>query len=346
MAPTLETRFSPLTQVQRTRLLPEPGRVLVQPGDWVHPDDVIATAPRQAPLRVIDVAQLLGISPAQAARAIAVHEGETLSKTTALAQTGRGPWRRQHPSPIAGTVQSVVGPRVFVRQAQRALQLKAYIPGIVVETIPQRGATIRTNGALVRAIWGAGGAAHGVLATMVEYGHQELTWGRIGLRYRGTIIVGGILRDPRVIHRAGQFQISALVVGSISPEMRQLCARAPLPVLVTEGVGEIPMAEPVFNLLRACHGHAAVANAQGCDSELIVPLSGPQVEITHEHAELQPGMRVRLTRPPYLGLLAEVIRTSEHPEATAIGSQAKGALVRLADGRKLFVPLLNLEAIE
>jgi len=346
MAPTFETRFSPLTQVQRTRLLPEPGRVLVQPGDWVHPDDVIATAPRQAPLRIIDIAQLLGVSPAQAEKAIAVREGETITKSTALAQTGRGPWRRRYQSPIAGIVQSVVGSQIFVRQAQQTLQLKAYIPGIVVDTIAKRGATIRTNGALVRAIWGAGGAAHGVLATMVEYGHQELTWGRIGLRYRGTIVVGGVLRDPRVIHRARQFQISALIVGSITPEMRERCTEARIPVVVTEGVGEIPMAEPVFNLLRACHGHAAVANAQGGDSELIVPLRGPQVEMADGQTDLKPGMRVRLTRPPYLGLLAEVIRTSDYPEATAIGSQAKGALVRLSDGRKLFVPLLNLEAIE
>ena len=346
MPPTLESRFSPLTQIRRTRLLPEPGRVLVHRGDWVHPDDVIAIAPQQAPLRVIDVARWLETSPKTAAKAIVVEQGQAIDKSTPLVRSGRGPWRRELTSPYEGTVQSVVGSQLFIRQSEQALQLKAFIPGVVTEVIAKHGATIRTNGALVRAIWGAGGLAQGTLVTMVTYGHEELTWNRIGLRYRSTIIVGGVLSDPRVLHRARQFQISALVVGSISPEIRHLCRQSLLPIVVTEGIGEIAMAEPVFNMLRACHGRPAVVNADGDASELIVPLRGPEAEIATARTELREGMRVRLTRPPYLGMLAEVISVGEYPETTAIGSKAKGALVRLGDGRKLFVPLLNLEPIE
>lgn len=344
--PTLESHFSPLTHVVRRRLLPVPGQVLVHVGDWVRPADTIAVAPRPGELLVLDIAEELDCNLLAAERAIGVQVGQAVEQGAVLAShrslLGAA---RSVTAPAAGVVQAINGGQLFLRQADGVQQLQAYIPGVVTEIFPRLGATIETQGALVRGIWGSGGSADGALVTMVAHASKELTWEQIGLRYRGAIVVGGRLSDPRVLFRARQFQLHGLVIGSIEPQLRPLCAETPLPIVVTEGIGSLPMAEPVFNLLRACHGRPAVLC--GAETpEVIVPFPAAVAGAASTQRELSIGTRVRLTRAPFLGLLGEVVATADGPQETAIGTRAEGVHVRLSDGRKLFVPLTNLEPLE
>ncbi|NLE75647.1 MAG: hypothetical protein GX605_02695, partial [Chloroflexi bacterium] len=65
---TRQTRATPYAVVQRQRLLPEPGEVLVSAGDSVQAKDVVARLSLPRGLQVLDVGQALrvregGIAP-------------------------------------------------------------------------------------------------------------------------------------------------------------------------------------------------------------------------------------------------------------------------------------------
>lgn len=350
MMPTrlLEVRFSPTTQIVRRRLLAAPGQVVVQVDDHVEADDTVARALVDGPLRSLDLARRLQTSARAVPRYARVSEGDRVAAGDVVARRRTLLARYDATSPWAGTVLGVCDGCLFLREEPQEMRLRAYLPGRVVEQYPERGVAIRASGALVRGIWGSGDEGYGVLAVRALSPRDELGWNSFGLYYRGTIVVGGTLRDPRVLYRASHFRLSGLVVGSIAPELASLGVALRLPIVVTEGLGEIPMAGPVFELLRQHHGrYAAIAGPQGegqSGPELVIPLpdEGPLMALVPAQA-IEPGDIVRLTRPPFMGAIAQVIALSGHPQETAIGTHADGAEVRLQDGRRAFVPYVNME---
>lgn len=350
-ASPLETRFSPLSQIVRRRLLPSPGDVLVQVGDRVQADDVVARAMVPGRLLAIDLAQALGVSARSVPRHVLVDEGQTVAVGDALARSRRFRMRvGLVVAPCAGTVQGIADGRIFLRQEPQLLELRAYLSGKVTAEYPHRGVAIRTRGSLVRGIWGCGDESQGLLATLVREPGDALAWEKVGPRYRGAILVGGILENARVLTRAVQFRIRGLVLGSMLPSLRPLCESLSLSVVITEGMGRIPMAGPIYDCLRSHHGSPAVMS--GCDRhgygapEVIVPAATDE-EATPLAAPrpIETGAQVRITRPPHLGLVGEVIALPGTPQPIRAGTRAMGARVRLRDGRVVFVPHANLELL-
>ena len=325
-----------------------PGTVRVHVHDRVDPDDIVAEAPVSGGMQLVDVAHALGVDTDVAMRSIRVTAGQKVAKGDLLAKTLRlTARRRQVSSPATGVVQGVHDSCVLIRQGPELLSLRAHLPGEVTERYPHRGVAIRTYGSLVRGIWGHGGERKGVLATMTEGPADLLTWEHVGLRYRGTIMVGGMLEDPRVLYRAQQFRLNGLVLGSMLPGLRPLCERLALPVLITEGIGRVPMAEPVFRLLFGHHGRPAMLSGSVTDGlsspELVIPGAEVQSATAAVPRQIEAGASVRLTRPPFLGELAQVLTVYDAPQRTAIGTEADGADVRLPTGPRIFVPYANME---
>jgi len=346
----LDVRFTPIAQIVRRRLLGAPGEVTVRVGDRVQAEDVIARSRVDGPLRSLDLTRSLRTSAPSAPRFVCVAEGDAVAAGAVIARRRRALLARlEVTTPWAGTVRGVCDGCLFIREAPSEALLRAYLPGQVVERYEGRGAAIQTNGALVRGIWGAGGEGSGMLAVCTKAPDGVLRWDSFGLRYRGAIVVGGVLHDPRVLYRASHFGVRGLVLGSVAPELTPLANALNLPIVVTEGLGAIPMAEPVFGLLRQHQGRQAVIAGGPCDDglggpELIVPLpgEGPMMALVPAQA-IAPGDIVRLTRPPFMGAIAQVIVLPGRARETAIGTHAEGAEVRLQDGRRVFVPYVNME---
>lgn len=348
---THETHFSPLTQIVRQRVLPTAGELLVNRGDRVVPTDAVARCSLRGQIRVIDVASALGVNAARAARQMQVSTGDHVEAGEDLTKPPLLTWpREQVGAPFDGTVLDVGDGYIFLRQDPQPLVLQAYIPGEVVETYPHRGVSIRTTGAYVRGVWGSGGEREGILVVPPPGAAESLSWEQVSLRYRGAILVGSVLRDHRVLFRARQFRLAGLVVGSISAGLKKVCESVDLPLVVTEGVGTVPMAEPISHMLRTYHGRPAVISGTPDgekDAEVIVPLRTGKEPSTSVGAtrSLEEGARVRLTRPPYLGLLGEIVSLPESPRETSIGIRAEGAVVELPSGRRVFVPYVNMELL-
>jgi len=348
-----ETRFAPTTHVVRRRLLPVAGEVLASLGDHVQPEQVVARGDLTGQLIVVDIAQALGTDPQRAMRALRVRAGQQVTPDTVLASRWRGLRQAQARPLCSGLVTGAHEGCLFIQPASRSLALPAGLPGEVVEVYPGRGVAIRVSGSLVRGAWGVGGEHAGALLTPLEAPDAPLAWQQITLAHRSAILVGGVLTDHRVLFRARQFRLGGLVLGSIHPNLRPLCERLGLPLLVTEGLGRIPMASAIFEHLKRCHGRLAFLSAPShaeawprVAPELVIPLPPQRDSMAIALARsVQVGMRVRLTRPPYLGLIGQVTELPPWPQRTAAGALAQGARVRLADGQRLFVPLVNLEVI-
>ncbi|MEA3407782.1 MAG: hypothetical protein U9R48_06860 [Chloroflexota bacterium] len=346
-----ETYFSPLIQIVRRRVLPTAGELLVHRGDRVIPTDTVAHCFLPGRIRVIDVAGALGVNAARAARQMQVAVGDHVKAGDILAKPSLLNWpREQVLAPFDGTVQDVGDGYIFLRQDPRPYALRAYIPGEVVETYPHRGVSVRTTGAYVRGVWGSGGEGTGVLVVTASDAAEPLTWEQVSLRYRGAILVGGLLQDHRVLFRAQQFRLGGVVVGSVPAGLRSVCEGLDIPLVVTEGVGRIPMAEAIFRTLRAYRGRPAVISGtpdEEKDVEVIVPLQAEEepTMLPAVSQPLQEGAWVRLTRPPYLGLLGEIVSLPEAPRETDIGTRAEGAMVELSSGRRVFVPYVNMERL-
>jgi hypothetical protein len=334
-------------------MLPAAGRVLVSVGDRVQPHQVVAEAPLAGQLVVVDIAQALHTDPEKAMRSICVQAGQQVTPDTVLASRWRGLRRVQARTPHSGEVAGIHEGCLFIQEHPQTLSLRAALPGQVVEVFPGRGVAIRSSGALLRGAWGVGGERAGMLLVPANSPDEPLTWQHVELAHRGAILVGGVLSDHRTLFRARQFRVGGLVFGSIHPNLRPLCERLALPVIVTEGMGRIPMASAIFEHLRRCRGRMALIAASPSatsgpwvEPELVIPFPlHPGSTAIALARPVQVGVRVRLTRPPYLGLVAEIAELPPMPQKTSAGALAQGARVRLPDGQRLFVPLVNLEVI-
>ncbi|MBC7235795.1 MAG: hypothetical protein H5T69_08135 [Chloroflexi bacterium] len=350
IVPVQNPRFAPSIEIVRRRLLPKPGEVVVRLGDRVNGNDTVARTSLEGHLRVIDVAKELRVDTGSVERHLLVREGQAIAAGEELArvQRGRVSLRRLR-SPYAGTVAGIHEGRVFLRQEPRPLELRAYVPGEVIEVFPHRGVSIRAVGALIAGIWASGSDQQGFLLVPVAHHDAPLTWQQVGIRYRGTILVGGTLQDPRVLYRARQFRVHGLLVGSMHPALRPICERLGLTVVIIEGMGQIPMAEPVFRLLQSFHGHPAILGGApeqgGSGPEAFIPDGDTNPTMMRSYHTIEADMLVRLTRPPFVGLVARVESIPPSPQPTAVGIHAEGAVVRLPDGQRLFVPLANLEPL-
>ena len=347
----LESRFSPVSHIVRRRVLPIPGDVMVRVGDRVQPDDIVAEASIKGQLYPIDLARALKVSARSVPDRLEVAEGQSVPEGGTLASVRRlGIGKRQVRAPFGGTVQGISEGIVFFRKEPQICRLRAYLPGEVCEQYPGRGVAVRTVGCLVRGVWGSGDEASGPLMTVVAGPGETLTWQKVLLHHRATILMGGIIEDPRVLFRAKRFGVSGLVAGSMAPALQAVCEGLGLPVVISEGMGRIPMAEPIFGALRSYDGFPAVISGTDRDGrsgpELIVPLTADPEALSQPVVRpLEAGASVRLTRPPYLGAVGTVVSLAATPQETVIGTRSDGAEVRLPDGRRVFVPFSNMELL-
>jgi hypothetical protein len=129
-----------------------------------------------------------------------------------------------------------------------------------------------------------------------------------------------------------------------------------LTVIVTEGFGEISMAERTFRLLRGLEGREASVNgatqirAGVMRPELIVtdPPAIPLDDLAkrYEAGQLEIGRPVRIIRDPYFGLIGRVKALTPEPAVLGSGSKARVLDVSLDSGEIVSIPRANVELIE
>lgn len=374
-------KVSARTTIQKMRRLPLKGSVLVQAGQDVLPDTVVARTELPGIMQTVKVAERMGVEPSDVSGLLKVKVGDTVHAGDLLAETkglfGRF-FRNEFRSPVGGKVEliSATTGHVGIREAPVLVEKDAYIQGMVSEVLPGEGVVVSCRGALVQGIFGVGGERRGEIVVATRTADQPLTEELITPAQRGKIVVGGANVTGRALARAAECGVVGVVCGGVVDRelMDYLAAALHQPgfdigvaitgqeaidfsLVVTEGFGVISMAERTFHLFKSLEGKTASLNgatqirAGVIRPEVIVPFPdqtdrAAEEETAPESGQLNVGTPIRIIREPYFGLLGTVAALPS--ELTEVDSETMVRVLEanLQDGRRVTVPRANVEIIE
>jgi len=340
-----------LTSIIRERLLPVSGEVLVRLNQRVSPIDVIAEAAWAREHVLLDVAQILNVSPNQADSFLKCKVGDQLAASAEVA-VGKGLFPRTVRAPKEGRVAAAGAGQVLMEVGQTKMELKAGIPGVVMEIVPNRGVVIQAAGSLVQGIWGNGRIESGSLVNLAEKPDGVLLADRLDVSLRGSVILGGMVRDAETLQAAAELPVRGLILSSIYPSLIPKAREMRYPIIVTDGFGVLPMNSVAYKLLSTNAKREVVVNAEiydrysGARPEVIIPLpisSDPPAPRDVEN--FAPGLQVRMRRPPAMGAIGSIVSIKPGLTMLQSGLRASAAEVKLENDQVVIVPLVNLEVV-
>lgn len=356
--------------IRKRRQLPLTGEVLVSEGESVQRDRVVARTELPGDVTTLNLVNRLGVTPDELPTFMLKSEGEPVESGEPLAETR--PFIRWFKttveSPVTGTVESVspVTGQVILRGPPRPVQVKAYVDGAVVESIPGEGVVVETVGAFLQGIFGIGGESWGAIHMLATSPGERLPEDRIDASCTGKILIAGGLITLDLIRKAREFGAAGLIGGGIRDhDLRSLLGydlgvaitgaeEIDLTVVVTEGFGDIAMARKTFDILNERNGdEASMSGATQIRAgvlrpEIIVPDTGrstvAEASVTREG--LSVGDPIRTIRAPYFGKTGVV--TSLPSELAPVESEIRVRVleVQFENGQRAVIPRANAERIE
>lgn len=354
------------------RVLPISGDVLVDAGDRVDARDVVARTHMPGDITPLNLANLLALPPGDVPEAMLKGEGERVEVGEPLARTRGlfGFFKSEYKAKVAGTIESVSGVtgQVILRGEPQPVEVDAYLAGEVVETIPQEGVVIEADVTFIQGIFGIGGEAFGPVRMACADHTQELTADLITEDMQGKVVVGGARMTGAAVRKAIEVGAAAVVSGGMDDQdLRDILGydlgvaitgseRIGLTLVITEGFGEIAMAERTFRLLASREGNEAAVNgatqirAGVMRPEIVIPVreedGAPESEADAAGSLLDVGTSVRVIREPYFGLIGRVASLPAEPQMLPSESRARVLDVTFESGETVTVPRANVELIE
>ena len=359
--------------VARKRLLPIPGVVLVQEGELVSSDKVVARAELPGKVHVVNVVNLLGILPEDLKEFMVKREGDRVEQGEVVAENKPLiKWFKSTViSPITGSVETISNStgQVLLREPPRRLDLFAYVDGRVVEVIPGQGVRIETTCAFIQGIFGIGGETWGTLVMVATSPQQPLEASQLTSDHAGKIVIGGAFVGAEALQRAKSVGVKGLVVGGMhDKDLRALLGydlgvaitgteNIGFTLVLTEGFGQIPMASKTFELLQALNGRkASISGATQIRAgvirpEIIVPRDSEEsITAADLSSQVKAGAKigdpVRVIRAPFFGRIGEVVALPSDLLMIPTESHVRVMEIQFADGTKAVVPRANVEIIE
>lgn len=366
LVPSLQVKER--TLVRRRRELPIAGTILVAAGEQVSESQMVAEARLPGEMRIIRVAEELGIEAHEVESLLRAKEGDTVSASAVLAERSGffGLLRSRVLSPMAGQVElfSRETGHLAVRAPSVPLQIPAYIRGTVVEVEADRAVVIESQASFIQGIFGIGGERCGRIRVLDIDPKEELTERHLAQASAGDILVGGCRPSEAALRAAGAAGISGLVVGSLDD--RALSGylgyelgialtgdeKIPLTVIMTEGFGSLPIAVHALELFKKLDGKPASINgatqvrAGAVRPEIVIFSEGASnLDGAERPVRMQPGVRVRIIRVPFFGKYGEITEMPHELELLPTGGKARVLRVKLDSGESVTVPRANIELI-
>ncbi|HID06394.1 MAG TPA: hypothetical protein EYP10_04520 [Armatimonadetes bacterium] len=361
------------TIARKERRLPLKGQVLVNVGDEVTPDTIVARTELPGPLTTIRAADRLGVEPRNLPQAMKKQVGEEVSAGEVIAEIKSffGLLTTRITSPVDGIIEfaSEVTGNIGIRHRPTPVEVRAYIRGRVVEIIPDEGVVIETRGALVQGIFGIGGEAVGSIEVIAESPDEDVPPERINDSHRGKVLVCGSIVRYELLNAARNAGAVGVVTGGvIDSDLTRFLGYeigvaitgqedVGLTLIVTEGFGIMPMAQRTFDLLKSLNGReASISGATQIRAgvvrpEIIVPRNElselpPPAPSRSAQGQLEIGTRIRLIREPYFGQLATVVALPAELQDIETEARVRVLVARLDDGTEVTIPRANVEIVE
>lgn len=355
--------------VRKTRKLPLKGEVLVKVGDKVKFNTVVAKGNVPGDPYSITGSTLLGVEDSDLPRYVCKKIGQTVKKDEICAQRIMlfGLMKNFVRSPIDGTLESVsdlTGSMIF-KEHPVPVEIESYIPGTVVEILPNEGAVIETYAAYINGIFGIGGESHGKIEIVTNSPDEILLPEIITFKNKGNIVVGGAFAPIETIKKAIEIGVVGMIVGGINQkdiidflgyEIGVAITGQEdisLTLIITEGFGKMGMSQKTFNLLKKFNGSYASINgatqirAGVIRPEIIIP---HEPFVTKEEQEMEmgliPGTLVRIIRDPFFGKIGTVVSLPVNLQVIETNSEVRVIVIEIENGRCVTVPRANVEIIE
>src|SRR6266511_3640693 len=109
--------------------------------------------------------------------------------------------------------------KVLMEVGDTRIELRAGLPGVVTQVIAERGVIIRTAGALVQGVWGNGRIDNGLMVSLLEKPDDILTEARLDVSLRGSVILGGHVRDVETLKVAAELPVRGLILSSLASSL-------------------------------------------------------------------------------------------------------------------------------
>jgi len=370
-------RLTEKLQIRKSRNLPLPGDVIVKKGDTVNSDDIVARTNLPGKVHSVNVVNRLAILPNDLRKNMLKKEGDSVVKNEPIAETS--PFIKMFKSiclsPITGVIESIsdITGQVLLREPPKPVQISAYIDGKVVEVLENEGVVIETNATFIQGIFGIGGETTGELQIIVNSPEDIVKPEDIKEVHRGKIIAGGSIIYSDAIKKALDTGVRGIVVGGIrDKEINELLGYdlgvaitgsedINITIIITEGFGQIKMAQKTFEILK--HREGSVASINGATQiragvvrpEVIIPyneedsseMSSESIPSrSEESAGISIGDPVRIIRNPNFGMLGKVKALPSELQAIETEAMARVLEVEFPGGKTAIVPRANIEAIE
>ena len=365
-------KVSARTRYRARRLLPVQGDVLVKAGDAVKARDVIARTFIEGEVTPVAAASQLSVPAGDVPSLMLVKPGDTVAAGQPIARSKGifGFGKKELAAPAAGTVESISATtgQVILRGAPLAVEVRAYVDGRVTEVLAGEGAVVEADAVFVQGIFGVGGETVGPIRVACAAPGETLDADRIKADMKGCVVLGGARITAAAVKAAQDAGVAALVAGGIDDaDLKAILGydlgvaitgteRIGLTIVITEGFGDIAMAERTHALLKGFAGREASVNGA---TQIRAGVMRPEIVVTRaagdpepaqgarpEEGALELGTQVRLIRDPYFGLIGSVAALPSEPAVLGSGSKARVLEVALADGRRVTVPRANIELIE
>jgi hypothetical protein len=325
--------------------------VNVNSNQKVSPTDVIAEARFAREHVLLDVARTFGVSVRDADKMIKVKEGDRIAEDGLVAEVA-GMIKRSIRAPRAGRVMVAGGGQVLMEVGDARIELRAGLPGVVTQVIPERGVVIRTVGALIQGVWGNGRIDNGLMTKKIEKVDDVLTSDLLDVSLRGSVILGGHVRDLETLKFAAEMPVRGLIVSSMNPALVPAAMQMRYPILVLDGFSTMPMNSAAFKLLTTNDKREVTVNAEHFDRyssnrpEAIIPLPiQDEPDEPNDYVMFAVGQQVRMRRAPHVGMIGSITKLPNGLSKLPSGLRAPAAEVRIENGSDALVPLVNLEVI-
>lgn len=343
------------TTIRRERMLPDNaiGVVEARNGQHVNLRDIVARGTVPAKFHFIEAAKLLKVKPDALEEITLVDVGQEVEAGQVLA--AKNPMRgRRALSPVTGIVMHNKNGRIIVQETPELIELEAGLVGQVVATRPGQGIVIEAFGGLIQGVWGNNRRFIGPLQIEPADGLEAIyeDSNSIERQFTGAIVVTKrALKESSLFALEGQ-NIGGVIAPSMDASLYEHAKRLDTAILLTEGFGDIRMSSYLSTLLEGFVGRQTTLDAFTPDRwnprrpEVFInlpPRSGERPPDPNTAMTLRTGMRVRLTREPHIGSIAEIRHLYKGPITLENGLRVNGAEVELVTGEVLSVPLANLE---
>ena len=346
-----DQRFvSDLATIYREVMLPGEaiGNVIVKAGQAVDIRETVARGLIPERHRIIEAARELRLKDINSLEhALDV----TLNTRVEAGQTIASNGNRELKAPADGLLVHVGNGRIVMQNMPEIIHLEAGVRGEVVKVYPGRGVAIEAVGAVVQGVWGNGGSVISTLSMEPSGGIDRLSRDALDTTLKGQVVVTQRPLTANTIEIASQRGFAGLVAPSMDAALMPKAVQSNLKIMLTEGFGNIRMSRAITILLQDFDGQQLTLDAyqpQRWSSrrpELVINIRTiEEAPAPNWRMALQKGMRVRISRDPYMGVSGVVVGLPVHPAQIDNGLRLPVAEVELSTtGEIVDIPLANLE---